>query len=579
MPSQSGWRRVALRVFLSILVVFLFAPTVLAQSKKVSSGTTTTGNSSWEQAIAVLQAQVDQQAQIIAQLQTALASETSARQAADATLQASDAALQNAINAEAAARQQGDAATLAAAKQYPDAAIAIETAARQAADTTLQNNINNEVAARQAAGNAEATARQQGDADTLAAAKQYPDAAIAIETAARQAADANLQGGLNAELAARQAADVDLQNNINNEAAARLAAVNAEGTARQQGDADTLAAAKQYADSVIGGETAARKQGDADTLAAAKQYADSAIGSEASARQAADAALQNNINSEGAVRQQGDINTLTAANAYTDTAFSTEAAAREAADVTLQNNINTLAQNGGGTGGGGGSNTGTVPQQLLDLAPYLSVDMNTVNGVPGPNVVLTGVNLHIRNGQPAQYNSWPTFDTASYSANGRGNLIVGYNDDGGQNSITPYRTGSHNIILGDLHRFIGNGAFVGGWANTAEANATAVAGYENGTSGWASTISGGHANFAVEQYSHVSGGDSNIAVGVASSVTGGLRNEADGNYSTISGGDQNLTTGFNSSVTGGENNWAKGNSSTVNGGLNQTADGDYSTAP
>jgi len=553
MPSQSGWRRVALRVFLSILVVFLFAPTVLAQSKKVSSGTTTTGNSSWEQAIAVLQAQVDQQAQIIAQLQTALASETSARQAADATLQASDAALQNAINAEAAARQQGDAATLAAAKQYPDAAIAIETAARQAADTTLQNNINNEVAARQAAGNAEATARQQGDADTLAAAKQYPDAAIAIETAARQAADANLQGGLNAELAARQAADVDLQNNINNEAAARQAAVNAEGTARQQGDADTLAAAKQYADS--------------------------AIGSEASARQAADAALQNNINSEAAVRQQGDINTLTAANAYTDTAFSTEAAAREAADVTLQNNINTLAQNGGGTGGGGGSNTGTVPQQLLDLAPYLSVDMNTVNGVPGPNVVLTGVNLHIRNGQPAQYNSWPTFDTASYSANGRGNLIVGYNDDGGQNSITPYRTGSHNIILGDLHRFIGNGAFVGGWANTAEANATAVAGYENGTSGWASTISGGHANFAVEQYSHVSGGESNIAVGVASSVTGGLRNEADGNYSTISGGDQNLTTGFNSSVTGGENNWAKGNSSTVNGGLNQTADGDYSTAP
>ena len=79
MPSQSGLRRLALRVLLSVLVIILFAPTVFAQKNKtVSSGTTTTGNSSWEQAIAVLQAQVDQQAQTIAQLQTALASETSA---------------------------------------------------------------------------------------------------------------------------------------------------------------------------------------------------------------------------------------------------------------------------------------------------------------------------------------------------------------------------------------------------------------------------------------------------------------------------------------------------------------------
>jgi hypothetical protein len=376
-------RRVALRVLLSVVVVFLFAPTVFAQKdkneKKASSGASTTGNSSWEQAIAALQAQVDQQAQMIAQLQTALASE--------------------------------------------------------------------------------ATARQQGDAATLAAAKQYPDAAIAVEAAARQ---------------------------------------------------------------------------------------------------------------------QGDVNTLASANAYTDTAFSTEAAAREAADVTLQNNITTLAQSGGDVGG---SNTGTVPQQLLDLAPYLSVDMHTVNGVPGPNVILTGVNLHIRNGQPAQYSSWPTFGTASYSANGRGNLIVGYNDDAGQNDITPYRTGSHNIIVGDLHRFVGNGTFLNGWANTAEANASAVGGYGNGVSGWAATVAGGHANFAVVDYSHVSGGDSNVAEGVAASVTGGLQNDAVANYSTISGGHLNLTTGFNSSVTGGENNWAKGASSTVSGGLNQSAEGDYSTAP
>ena len=48
--------------------------------------------------------------------------------------------------------------------------------------------------------------------------------------------------------------------------------------------------------------------------------------------------------------------------------------------------------------------------------------MDTINGLPGPHVMLTGVNLHIRNGQPAQYELDADVDTASYIANGRGNL-------------------------------------------------------------------------------------------------------------------------------------------------------------
>jgi hypothetical protein len=49
-------------------------------------------------------------------------------------------------------------------------------------------------------------------------------AALAAETAARQAADTTLQNNINAEASARAAADTTLQNNINNEAAARAAA-------------------------------------------------------------------------------------------------------------------------------------------------------------------------------------------------------------------------------------------------------------------------------------------------------------------------------------------------------------------
>jgi hypothetical protein len=66
------------------------------------------------------------------------------------------------------------------------------------------------------------------------------------EAAARQAADSTLQANINAEAAARAAADTLLQNDID-----------AEAGARQQGDADALIAAKQYADG-LGGACGAR---------------------------------------------------------------------------------------------------------------------------------------------------------------------------------------------------------------------------------------------------------------------------------------------------------------------------------
>jgi hypothetical protein len=397
MASHLDLRRKALTVTVTIVAILVWGSDVRAQAKKTTSSNTTTGNASWDQAISVLQAQIDQQAAAIAQLQAALGGETTAR---------------------------------------------------QQADTTLQNNVNSEVIA-------------------------------------RQAADGSMQGGLV-------------------------------------------------------GEVAARKQGDLDTLAAANHYTDTALASETTAR------------------QLGDTATLTAANLYTDTAFSTEAGARSSGDTTLQAHIDAIQL----TGGGGG----TVPQQLLDLASYLSVDLNPINGLAGPNVILTGVNLHIRNGQPKQYDrSAPTFDTASYATNGRGNLIVGYNDDFGYSFINSMRGGSHNIIVGDLHRYTASGGFLAGFGNDVEANAAAIGGgYSNAAWGFASTVSAGSTNFGSGQFSSVSGGQDNVADGDTASVAGGVSNEAGGSYSAVSGGAGNTATGFASSVSGG---------------LGQTASVDYSTAP
>ena len=167
-------------------------------------------------------------------------------------------------------------------------------------------------------------------------------------------------------------------------------------------------------------------------------------------------------------------------------------------------------------------------------------------------MILTGVNLHIRNGQPKQYDrSAPTFDTASYAANGRGNLIVGYNDDFGDSFINSMRGGSHNIIVGDLHRFTASGGFLAGFGNDVEANAAAIGGgYSNAAWGFASTVSAGSTNFGSGQFSSVSGGQNNIADGDTASVAGGVSNEPAQLFCSQRRRG-NAATGFASSVSGG----------------------------
>jgi hypothetical protein len=84
---------------------------------------------------------------------------------------------------------------------------------------------------------------------------------------------------------------------------------------------------------------------------------------------------------------------------------------------------------------------GAIPQGLKDRAPYVSVSPSTVNDLSGPHVIFTGANVHVRSG------SGETDGTP----NGRGNLIVGYNE--AAPGPSGYRSGSHNLLVGPAHTY------------------------------------------------------------------------------------------------------------------------------
>ena len=132
---------------------------------------------------------------------------------------------------------------------------------------------------------------------------------------------------------------------------------------------------------------------------------------------------------------------LEAAVAQLTAALAAETAARQAADTALQNAIDALSA---GT---------TVPPVLTELANYVTIDPNTINGLAGPHIIFTGANLHIRNGEGGTY----------FGANGVGNLIVGYNEvvsDGPSD-----RYGSHTLVVGSEHVWMDVGGFVAGYHN------------------------------------------------------------------------------------------------------------------
>jgi hypothetical protein len=197
-----------------------------------------------------------------------------------------------------------------------------------------------------------------------------------------------------------------------------------------------------------------------------------------------------------------------------------------------------------------------------NVLKYLSIQAGDVNGLKGPHILFTGVNVHIRSG------SGRTDD--NNSLRGLGNLILGYNETWTGTPIS--RTGSHNLVVGSLHSYPSYGGFVAGYQNTISQRYTSVSGGEQNTaSGERSSVSGGIQNTASAVNSSVSGGRNNTASGWASSVSGGQSNKASESCTTVSGGVWNKASGGYSIVSGGYYNTASGEYSSVSGGEQKTA--------
>lgn len=154
---------------------------------------------------------------------------------------------------------------------------------------------------------------------------------------------------------------------------------------------------------------------------------------------------------------------------------------------------------------------GTVDDTQQDLAARVAAleELLAHFTRSGDNVYITGANVHVRNGMDG-----------TETTNGRGNLIVGYNEGRPYPIITP-RTGSHNIVVGTQHSFTSYGGL--------------VAGHQHNVIGTYASVLGGSGNIASGDFSSVTGGSENTA-------SGGYLNEAGGRYASVSGGNQNVAS-------------------------------------
>ena len=184
---------------------------------------------------------------------------------------------------------------------------------------------------------------------------------------------------------------------------------------------------------------------------------------------------------------------------------------------------------------------GSVPLTNTLLAMQAEIDELTtllagVSRGTDPNtsqdtLTFTNMNVQIVSGS----------GTTDGETNGKGNLIIGYNEAGNPNGDN--KTGSHMMVGGSYNNYNSFGGMVVGIYNETSAS-----------------------------FASVSGGASNTASGNWASVSGGAGNEASGIYASISGGTDNTASENVSSVSGGERNTASAYSASVSGGLDKTAD-------
>ncbi len=174
----------------------------------------------------------------------------------------------------------------------------------------------------------------------------------------------------------------------------------------------------------------------------------------------------------------------------------------------------------------------------------------------GATIRVSGLNLQIVSGS----------GRTDGPANGRGNLIVGYNGIATEIQ-SPARTGSHNVVVGDGHVYTSFGGLVAGRANTIIAPFATVAGGElNAAREAGAVVVGGKQNSAEAEDASILGGQLGQADGTLAAIAGGGGNKAHGVLATVAGGRDNAATGDDSSVSGGAHNRAADPNSSVSGG-------------
>ncbi|MCG6118876.1 MAG: hypothetical protein MEQ07_11905 [Aquimonas sp.] len=185
------------------------------------------------------------------------------------------------------------------------------------------------------------------------------------------------------------------------------------------------------------------------------------------------------------------------------------------------------------------SNTALVAQ-----VNALEGALNTANGAiaalqtktaaftaSGTDLFIDGVNLHVRSGS----------GSTEGAVNGRGNLIIGYNEPSASGSGS-VRTGSHNLVMGRLNSYSSFGGIVSGNNNRINAS-----------------------------YASVLSGDTNSANTTASVIVSGLSNTTSATRAVVVGGWRNNAAGLDSVVLGGDSNTTQVSDSTIAGGQSQTS--------
>jgi hypothetical protein len=233
---------------------------------------------------------------------------------------------------------------------------------------------------------------------------------------------------------------------------------------------------------------------------------------------------------------------------------------------------------------------GSLAQRLAALEQKLKHLTLVTTADELPEVRITGANLRLVNGLGH-----------TFTANGLGNLLVGYNEPRSRGTNT--RTGSHNVVVGMRHNFSEYGGLVvglanelngpwaavsggtentaygahaavsGGAGNIASGGAAVSGGFRNTANGAYASVSGGLDNVALGDFAAVCGGRANRAYGDESSVSGGLSNSAEGRFAAVGGGVNNAALGISAAVSGGARNQAKGVNASVSGGTENRAEG------